>query len=1582
MSDNALLKLLATLSPEKRAMLAELLRPAPEPIAIIGMGCRFPGGADSPETFWNLLNTGGSGIREVPSDRWDIDRFYDPDPTTPGKMNTRQGGFLAQVDRFDAHFFGISPREAVSLDPQQRLLTEVTWEALENAGQPLDALAESQTGVFIGIYNSDYSWFQLQDPTRLDAYAGSGVSHSIAANRLSYLFNFHGPSLVVDTACSSSLVAVHLAVQSLRNKECHRAIAGGVNLILSPLSTIAMSKWGMLAPDGYCKTFDARANGFVRGEGCGVVVLKRLSDALANGDEILALIRGTAVNQDGRSTGMTAPNGQAQQAVIRQALDNSGVDPAQVSYIEAHGTGTALGDPIEVEALTAVYGKPHPNGQPCVIGSVKTNIGHLEASAGIAGLIKVVLAMRNSLIPPHLHLERLNPHISLEDTPFVIATEPCPWPVGERRRFAGLSSFGFGGTNAHIVLEEAPQPQPVQAAPATLIEPPRYLLCLSARSEPALKDVAQRMHDYLVEHPDESPGDICYTANARRSHFSYRLAVVAETSQQMRERLAAFTVGQPGPMVISGQVAGSHHPPVAFLFTGQGAQYAGMGQQLYESLPIFRQTLDECDALLRPHLEHSLLSVIYPQPGQPTPLDETAYTQPALFALEYALAQVWLSWGIRPAAVIGHSIGEYVAACLAGVFSLEDGLKLTAARGQLMQSLPRDGEMIAVQASEELVTELSAPYTDVSLAAINGPEDTVISGASASIHAIVAQLQERGIKTRQLSVSHAFHSPLMEPILGDFEQRVAAVQRANPHMDLVSNITGELINEAVCDPVYWRRHVREPVRFAAGMQTLQQQGYTLFLEVGPKPTLLGMAAKCLPQEENIWLPSLRKDHADWEQMLKSLGVLYSQGVDADWHAFEGPYPRRLVRLPNYPFQRRRYWVEVADHQIFAVNGSKPITQEDDNWLYELDWRAVARGAAQRPNTQPGTWIVFADQQGIGDALATLVTQQGGTVISVSSGTAYEQVAAGRIQLDPTEPAHFRQLFADVAEADGPPVQCIVHLWSLDTMTMPATAITGVALHASHRFGCESVLHLVQALAESEERSVPSLWVVTSGAQSLQAKSDPALLIATPLWGMGRVIATEHPEMWGGLIDLDPQGNISPEVAADIYTEIDASDGEQQVAFRQGQRYVARLIPVRPQPHPQQPWQFANNGTYLITGGMGGLGLTVARWMVEQGARNLVLVGRRAPSDGTLGHIRQIEELGAKIVLVQADIAQEDQVRAVLDQISQTLPPLRGIIHAAGVLDDGVLLRQFWERFVKVMDAKVQGTWNLHNLTRDLSLDCFVLFSSLSALIGTPGQANYAAANAFLDGFAYYRRTQGLPALSINWGPWAEVGMAAASGSRSEERRASQGIAAFSPPEGTRALGQTLAQHLTQVAVVQVDWAQFLDMLSSEKRTLFAELVDTAAGQHEHPGVAQAVLPERLERALPGARQDIVFDYIHHEVANVLGLESPTLLQPYQKFFEAGMDSLMAVELKRRLESASGCSLPTTVIFNYPTVESLAVYLSQVIQVQPTDVSTPTAPSGDPRQPDSALIEAEIELLSEEEAAALLAEELAKVSRGL
>ncbi|NCS18684.1 MAG: acyltransferase domain-containing protein [Microcystis aeruginosa G11-06] len=906
---------------EARNKIEALERQKNEPIAIIGMGCRFPGGANSPEAFWELLSRGKEVIVPVPSQRWDAEAYYDENPDLPNKTYARYGGFIDAVDQFDAQFFGMTPREAIALDPQQRLLLEVSWEALENAGIAPQKLTGTQTGVFVGIGLDDYAKRQIKQQIPIDAYTGSGNAFCFASGRLSYFLGLQGPSLAIDTACSTSLVTVHLACQSLRNRESNLALAGGVSLMLSPEVTLYLSKTRALSPDGRCKTFDKDANGYVRGEGCGMVVLKRFSDAISDGDNILGVIRGSAVNQDGPSSGLTVPNGSAQMAVIRQALENAKVKPEQISYLEAHGTGTALGDPIEVRGINNILCKDRSTDNPLMVGSVKTNIGHLEIAAGMASLLKVILSLKNQEIPPHLHFKELNPDLADAATSLKIPTSSLPWQRTEEPRRAGISAFGLSGTNAHIIIEEPPQ---LSFNPSE-VDRPAHLLTLSAKSDDALDDLAQKWVSYLEKNPQLNLADLAFSAHTGRGQFNHRLAILAKSTLEAKDSLTAFTQKQPCLNVFSQAVAKSRQNKIAFLFTGQGSQYADMGRQLYETQPTFRHALEECDRLLQPYLEKSLLEVLY---SDSSLLDQTAYTQPALFAIEYALYKLWQSWGIKPDGVLGHSVGEYVSACVAGVYSLEDGIKLIAERGRLMQSLPQKGAMAAIFAPIETVKSVISPYGDqVEIATINSSENIVISGDQEAINQIKADLESQSLEVRLLQVSHAFHSGMMQPILAEFKAIAAKISYKTPQLDWISTVTGEEISQAVTDD-YWCQQVRQCVQFAPAIETLASQGYNLFIEIGSHPILTRLGQKTLANPDYLWLSSLQRGQDDWQILLQSVAKLAVSGVNIDWNGFDKDYARLRLPLPTYAFQKQPYWLTVEAPGLRPTQGTETVEEQD------------------------------------------------------------------------------------------------------------------------------------------------------------------------------------------------------------------------------------------------------------------------------------------------------------------------------------------------------------------------------------------------------------------------------------------------------------------------------------------------------------------------------------------------------------------------------------------------------------------------------------------------------------------------------
>jgi acyl transferase domain-containing protein len=1041
-----------------RARLEESRQRVSAPIAVVGIGCRFPGAPD-PAAYWRLLAEGVDGISAIPRERWNVDAYFDPDPETPGRMYTRHGGFIDGVDLFDPHVFGISPREAAAMDPQHRLLLEVAWEALEDAAIAPDSLMGSPSGVFVGLSNSDYMRLVFADASRVDTYASSGVNYSVAAGRISYLLGLQGPSIAVDTACSSSLVATHLACQSLRSGETGLALVGGVNLMLLPEVHVNFCRARMLAPDGRCKTFDAAADGYVRGEGCGVIVLKRLRDALADGDRIRAVIRGSAANQDGRSSGLTVPNGPAQEAVIRAAIANAGVAAADVDYVEAHGTGTSLGDPIELHALGAALAAERPPERPLLVGSVKTNLGHLEAAAGIASLIKVVLSLERREIPRHLHFQTPNPRVDWAAWPLEVVMRHRTWLKASGRRIAGVSSFGFSGTNAHIVLEEAPTLDPPDRASR-----PFHAITISGRTSTALAAGARRLATYLRTHPDLPLADVALTANAGRARLAERGAVVVATLPEAADELERLAEGQTLPG-LRGRVAPSGAPEVVFLFPGQGAHYGGMARQLFETQPVVRDAFERCAAALGGQLTRPLLDAVF-DPTEAT-LEDMSLSQPALFAVEYALSELWRSWGVRPAVVLGHSAGELVAACVAGVLSLEDAVQLIAERGRLMQSLPPGGAMATIFAEATAVEDaMGREGGALTLAAINGPQHVVVSGEAARVERVLEGFLERGVNGKRLRISNAYHSPLVEPVLDELERFAAGVQHHPPQVELISNLTGRAVGPGDIGAAYWREHMRRPVQFLASVRTLEQSGYRVFLEVGPGSTLLGIAQETIEPEGRLWLPTIRRSRDEWQQLLETAAALHVSGVPIDWTAADRPFAGSRVALPTYPFERERCWTDVSVPRREAAGA-------ESSW--DAGLRAGRAQAAQAPldlslRSFTATWNAF-DRLTTAYQLAAL-TEIGAFARSGERCSAEEM--PGRFGLGPNHVPLLRRWLAHLAaegylKKDGEAY--------VSERPLPAGDV------AATRSAVSSDLAVYQELADYVDSCGPRLVSVLTGRES-------------------------------------------------------------------------------------------------------------------------------------------------------------------------------------------------------------------------------------------------------------------------------------------------------------------------------------------------------------------------------------------------------------------------------------------------------------------------------------------------------------------
>ena len=1490
-----------------------------EPIAVVGMSCRFPGAPDV-NAFWELLSKGMDGIGEIPPDRWNIDDYFDAELDSPGTMYTRNGGFIRDIDQFDARFFGISPREAMPMDPQHRLLLEQAWVALENASIPASDLAGSRTGVFVGMTSADYADLVKANSSNMDAYFVTGNSFSTAAGRLSYVLGLQGPAMAIDTACSSSLVALHEAVNSLQRGESDLALSGGVSLMIDPANTAALCRAQMLAADGRSKTFDARADGYGRGEGCGFVVLKRLCDAERDRDTVLAVIRGTAINQDGRSSGLTVPNGPAQERVIREAMARARVSPQQVSYLEAHGTGTSLGDPIEVQAAAAVLGKERPADAPLLLGSVKSSIGHLEGAAGIASLIKLVLSLHHEQIPKNLHFETPNPHIPWAELPVEVVSEQRPWPRGEQPRIAGVSSFGMSGTNVHVVVEEGMTSADLAGDEQDAVRN-QYLLTLSAQTEAGLRELAAGYAAFIADLNSSDLANVCYTANTGRTHMEERAGLVAESREVMLQQLEELSRGESAAGVSSGR-AKSHERSsgVAFLFTGQGSQYPGMGQKLYESEPVFRDVMDRCanvfDEVRGEERSLGLLEVMFGDHEEA--LGQTGYTQPALYALEVSLAAVWRHWGIEPAVVIGHSVGEYSAACVAGVFSVEEGLRLIAERGRLMQGLPQGGSMASVNAPLEEIEAEAAANEGLAVAAYNG-RDTVLSGTRESVEAAMERLSAQGHRCKELRTSHAFHSALMDPMLEPFQEYAKGLDYQPLQKRLVSNLNGTVLEPGeVLDASYWMRHIRQPVRFTAGIDAISGLGCGAMLELGPHPVLTPMGQQCWARsaiaaeadDEPVWVASLRREHDDETRMLSAAADLFVGGVALDFEALEGKDIAHRVRvpLPNYPFQRKRYWVDSE----FGVARRKSTMER---LFYDLQWIASSPEQGESLCFQDRTWLILGAKDELGEMLVGRLQDLGAQVV----------LAPRPVDASGIEKCVLMNL--DRATSDPQrPLEGVLHLWGVNGHS--ADEFSG--FQAAQEYGVLSAHKLAQQLLVQAGEA--RLWLVTRGVFRV-IDGDSVDPTHAPVWGLGKSISLAHPEIWGGLVDLS-QVESDENLVDQLLEVLRAGDAEDNVALRQGQRWVARLQPVADQSDGQL--SVDPQASYLITGGLGVLGLQLAGRLAGRGARHLVLSSRSAPSDAAETAIQALQERGCQVRIICADVSREEDVVLLLDEIEQSeLPALDGLFHVAGVSRSTDFEKLSHDQFIEVMAPKVWGGWLLdHEIRkRGLNLSLFVCFSATTSLWGVGNQANYAAANLYLDALVARRRAEGASGCSINFGPWSE-GMAA-----DEELSRQQkvlGFRALKSSVALDALEAIISSGVTQRAAVDVDWKTFKSFIEAQRpRPLLENLGQSPLEDIDAPGsdLSSSVL-EGLREASESERPALLASTIREEASRALSIEAAEL-DDEVSWFELGMDSLMLMDVTNRLRRRFGDdALSAEVVYQQPTVVELKTVLMNSLNLNP------------------------------------------------
>lgn len=1515
----------------------EGIRGDDDPIAIVGMACRFPGNVRSPDDLWQLAAEGGDAISAFPEGRgWDIDALYHPDAERLSTTYSRGGGFLHDVDQFDAGFFGISPREAIALDPQQRLLLEMSWEALERAGIDPFSLAGSKTGVYVGIAYQDYGPRWHEPPEGYQGYLLMGSLTSAASGRISYTWGLEGPAMTVDTACSSSLVTLHLAAQALRGRECSLALAGGATVMATPGVFLEFSRKRGLAPDGRCKSFSADADGTGWGEGAGMLVLERLSDARRSGHRVLALIRGSALNQDGASNGLTAPNGISQQRVIRQTLANAGLSPEEVDAVEAHGTGTTLGDPIEAQALIATYGQNRRQDRPLWLGSLKSNIGHSQAAAVVGAVIKMVLAMRHGVLPKTLHVTDPSPHVDWSAGAVSVLSEQRPWPRTDRPRRVGISAFGVSGTNGHLILEEPPPPDDHAAGTAgrtatDSADEAALPWLLSGREATALRSQADRLRAHVSAHPELRPVDIGY-ALAGKTRFKHRAVLVAAERADFLRGLEALATEGTMPGLVSG--VAQTHTKVAILFSGQGSQRHGMGRELYEKYPVFGHAWDDICARFDTHLDRPLRSVTWPLDGSGDAewLDQTAYTQAALFAFQVCLFRLVEEWGISPDLFLGHSIGELTAAHVAGVLSLDDACTLVAARGRLMQACRSDGAMVSIRATEDEVRSLlQGQDAQVGIAAVNGPRATVIAGDEAAVGRLAARWQAKGYHTKRLPVSHAFHSPHMDAMLDQFRQVAETLSFHAPTVPIVSNLTGAITTaDELCSPDYWVRHVRETVRFVDGMRRLETEGVTAFFELGPDATLTAMSRACLTEQHSehaVLVPALRASRPESQTLLTALAELHVHGITVDWDVLFDGRDAAWVELPTYAFQRQRYWLEAPR---LATTGRDLAPDDGSEWRYRVIWKPAVVPTARLT----GTWLLVTGNSAADHSLDTMLT-----TVLVDHDVQVISLALDDAELDRDHlAAHLGTVLANGVSVDG-----VLSLLALDET--PQDGQDGMTR------GAVGTIALAQAWAEA--RLDAPLWCATRGAVTV-GDSDPLRSLSQAMiWGLGRSVGLEYPRGWGGLVDFPEI--LDEQALRRACGALAGLTGEDQLAIRPNGVFVRRVIRADPLPPAPPPWR--PRGTALITGGTGAVGAHAARWLARHGAEHLVLVSRSGlAAPGAVELRDELTALGAAVTVAACDVADRAGLAQLITSITAERP-LNTVVHAAGTSGRFAPLTEVSPaEFADVVIAKMAGALHLDALLEGHPLDAFVLVSSIAGVWGSGSQAAYAAGNAYLDALAHRRRARGLAATAVAWGPWAQGGMAA--DPTISNYLLQRGLPAMAPQIATTALWQAVAAGDTTVAVADVDWPRFLQAFTAVRAShLFEDLAEPdAAARQIEPGADQAVTSwrHRLTGTSGSERDQILLELVRREAADILGHAAPEDLDPTCQFLDLGFDSLAAVELGKRLTRALGLTLSTTVVLDHPTAAALAEHLATELagDLAPASVDgapgqTPSAYNGQP-----------------------------------
>ncbi len=1466
-----------------------------EPVAVVGIGCRFPGDVDGPESFWDFLVAGRNAISTVPADRWDAEAFYHPDPLTPGRMTTKWGGFVPDVAGFDAEFFGITPREAAAMDPQQRMLLEVAWEALEHAGIPPDSLGGTRTAVMMGVYFNEYQSMLAASPQNVDAYSGTGNAHSITVGRISYLLGLRGPAVAVDTACSSSLVAVHgWRAQSLRLRETDLALAGGVSITLRPETQIAISAWGLLSPQGRCAAFDAAADGFVRGEGAGVVVLKRLTDAVRDGDQVLAVVRGSAVNQDGRSNGVTAPNTAAQCDVIADALRSGDVAPDSVNYVEAHGTGTVLGDPIEFEALAATYGH---GGDACALGAVKTNIGHLEAAAGIAGFIKATLAVQRATIPPNLHFSQWNPAIDAASTRFFVPTQNSPWPTAEGPRRAAVSSFGLGGTNAHVIIEQGSELAPVsEGGEDTGVS----TLVVTGKTAQRMAATAQVLADWM-----EGPGaevavaDVAHTVNHHRARQATFGTVVARDRAQAIAGLRALAAGQHAPGVVSHQ-DGSPGPGTVFVYSGRGSQWAGMGRQLLADEPAFAAAVAELEPVFVEQAGFSLRDVI----ATGKELVGIEQIQLGLIGMQLTLTELWRSYGVQPDLVIGHSMGEVAAAVVAGALTPAEGLRVTATRARLMAPLSGQGGMALLGLDAAATEALIADYPQVTVGIYNSPRQTVIAGPTEQIDELIARVRAQNRFASRVNIEVAPHNPAMDALQPAMRSELADLTPRTPTIGIISTTYADLHTQPIFDAEHWATNMRNPVRFQQAIASAgsgADGAYHTFIEISAHPLLTQAIADTLedahrPTKSAAKYLSIGTLQRDADDTVTFRTNLYTADIAHPPHTCHPPEPHPTI--PTTPWQHTHHWIATTHPSTAApedpgsnkvvVNGqSTSESRALEDWCHQLAWPIRPAVSADPPST--AAWLVVADNE-----------------------LCHELARAADSRVDSLSPP--------ALAAGSDPAALLDALRGVDNV-LYAPPVPGELLdiesayqvfHATRRLAAAMVASSATAI------SPPKLFIMTRNAQPI-SEGDRANPGHAVLWGLGRSLALEHPEIWGGIIDLDD--SMPAELAVrHVLTAAHGTDGEDQVVYRSGARHVPRL---QRRTLPGKPVTLNADASQLVIGATGNIGPHLIRQLARMGAKTIVAMARKP---GALDELTQcLAATGTDLIAVAADATDPAAMQTLFDRFGTELPPLEGIYLAAFAGRPALLSEMTDDDVTTMFRPKLDALALLHRLSLKSPVRHFVLFSSVSGLLGSRWLAHYTATSAFLDSFAGARRTMGLPATVVDWGLWKSL---ADVQKDATQISAESGLQPMADEVAIGALPLVMnPDAAVATVVVAADWP----LLAAAYRTRGAlRIVDDLLPAPEDVGKGESEFRTSLRSCPAEKRRDMLFDHVGALAATVMGMPPTEPLDPSAGFFQLGMDSLMSVTLQRALSESLGEFLPASVVFDYPTVYSLTDYLATVL----------------------------------------------------